>query len=477
MSLLDETKRLLRKNGLYPRRSLGQNFCIDKKLLEKMITFADLCVEDIVLEVGSGFGFLTNCLMECVKKVIAVERDPKLVRLLKERLGNSGGVTIVTGNILEAELPSFNKVVANPPYSISSELILFLYRRGFERAVLTLQKEFAEKLNAQVSTRNYGFLAVLSDYMAQVHILDRIPRESFYPSPKVESVIVAIETHAPKFKVLNKELFFEIVSYLFTQRNRKVRRPLESFLVTRRGMSKGEATLIMEYLPFTETRVRDMKPEDFGNLSERMRIFLECRKICYKKNRYYVFPEVYEPAEDTYLMAEKLEVKQGEKVLDIGTGCGIFGIMASEKAERVVAIDINPNALKCAQFNAKLNKVNDKIDVILSDLFGGFNRKAKFDLIFFNPPYLPLQERTARKDWLERAWDGGWNGREPIEKFLVNIKDYLTEKGRVFFLQSSLSKPEMSVKKLREMGFETKIVAEEDLFFEKIVVIQAEKSR
>lgn len=456
-------------------RSLGQSFCVDEELLGRMVAYADLSVDDTVLEVGSGLGFLTRLLSEACKRVIAVELDPTLLEALRDHLKGRGNIRITPGNILEVELPSFDKVVANPPYSISSPLIMLLLKRSFKRAVLTLQKEFAERLIAHVGTRDYGPLAAIADYKVSAEVVEHLPRDTFYPQPKVESVVVLIKTHPPKFNVVDERLFFRVVEYLFTQRNRKVRSPLESFL-KEAGMKKAEAGIIVEGLPFTETRVYDVKPENFGALSDRIYPFLQSRRITFKGRSFYVFPEVYQPSDDTFLLAEHLDVREGERILDVGTGCGLLGVVAAERAGSVVAADVNPHALECAKFNAKLNHVAEKVDTVLSDLFAGFNEDAKFDLVVSNPPYLPADERIRSGKWLERAWYGGRSGREVIDRFLNSVGEHLAKNGRVLMVQSTLSNTDESLRRFREMGFEADVVAKEELFFEEIVVIQAKKS-
>ena len=246
-------------------------------------------------------------------------------------------------------------------------------------------------------------------------------------------------------------------------------------LAKKLGISKAEAKLILESLPFTEVRVRDVRPEDFGTLSNKVHIFLEGKRIGFKNHSFYVFPEVYEPAEDTFLAAEHLDVQEGDTVLDMGTGCGLLGIVTAEKAENVIVVDINPHALECALFNAKLNAVADKVDTLLSDLFRGFKAETRFNFIIFNPPYLPADEKIRPGTWLERAWYGGCSGTEIIDRFLKHVQTHIAESGRVLMIQSSLSNPEETIKTFRETGFETKVIAEEDFFFEKIMVIQAKK--
>ena len=293
MSLLDEIKCLLCSYNIHARRNLGQSFCVDDGLLRRMVAYSDLFRDDIVLEVGSGFGFLTRLLSEVAKQVIAVELDPKLLEALKNGLRDRRNVTLIRGNILEIELPMFNKIVANPPYSISSPLIMRLFERSFKCAVLTLQKEFAERLIASIGTRDYGPLSVIADYRVYPVILEHLSRSSFYPQPNVDSVVVSMKTYEPKFNVRDEKLFFRLVEHLFTQRNRKVKKPLESFFLKEMQVSKTEAGLIIKNLPFTEERVCSVEPEKFGLLSNEIYLFRQSRRITFKDRRFYVFPEVY----------------------------------------------------------------------------------------------------------------------------------------------------------------------------------------
>jgi len=196
-------------------------------------------------------------------------------------------------------------------------------------------------------------------------------------------------------------------------------------------------------------------------------------KIFFKDKTLYVFNGVYEPAEDTFLIAENLEVHVGEEVLDVGTGCGILSVLSAQKAATVVALDINPNAVKCTKFNANINGVSDKVEVIRGSLFEPLRRGDLFDVIIFNAPYLPTEEKP--NSWINYAWDGGNKGRETIDQFLAHAADHLKPEGRMFIVQSTLSDVEQTLKKMRKQGFDACVIAEQKAEFETITLIQAKR--
>jgi len=174
-------------------------------------------------------------------------------------------------------------------------------------------------------------------------------------------------------------------------------------------------------------------------------------------------PHVYEPAEDSFLLAHNLGLLDGESFLDVGTGSGIIALMAaSSGASQVLGVDVNPAAVELARKNTSENNIKN-IEFRISDLFE--NVSEKFDVIAFNPPYLPVSEGGE----LARAWSGGEKGVEVIERFLGEVSSHLSEGGRFLILLSSLNDPgELAQKHSLSKVAETKIP------FEKLFVYQAE---
>jgi release factor glutamine methyltransferase len=197
------------------------------------------------------------------------------------------------------------------------------------------------------------------------------------------------------------------------------------------------------------------------------------RRVFFANCVFQVGENVYEPAEDSFLFAENLRVTEREKVIDMGTGCGILGILAAAKADEVLAVDINPYAVACAKENAKLNRASDKIFFAQGDLFGPIRVGEGFDVILFNAPYLPSEE-GRESSWLVRAWAGGASGRHVIDGFIREAPKYLTHDGQILLMQSTLSNVEETFRRFKERGLTANVVAKRDLpFFETIVLLKA----
>jgi len=269
INLLQRAKHLLRLYSLFPKKRLGQHFTVNSDMLQRLVSHASITKDDIVLEVGAGLGFLTQLLSSKCKKVISVEVDPKIVRILRKQLHSLQNVDLIEGDILTVSLPPFNKVVSAPPYSISSPLLFRLLERKFDWAVLILQKEFAERLAASVGSKDYGRLTVTIYYRADVELLDYVPRTMFYPPPDVDSMMVRLKPRGSPFQVDDEDTFFELVRTLFTQRNRKVRNGLISFL-RKREITGKEAVELADSTVYSAKRVRELAPEDFGILTNEL---------------------------------------------------------------------------------------------------------------------------------------------------------------------------------------------------------------
>lgn len=203
------------------------------------------------------------------------------------------------------------------------------------------------------------------------------------------------------------------------------------------------------------------------------------KKVFFADHAFYISENVYEPAEDSFLFAENLDVGEGDVVLDMGTGCGILGIIAAEKASKVSAVDVNPHAVRCAKKNAELGGVSDRLFFIQGDLFTTIRTGEIFDVILFNAPYLPsgdVENRSIDRSWMGRAWSGGPTGREVIDSFIQKSPKYLKQNGHIFLMQSTLSGISETLRKFRDNGLTASVIAERALpFFETVVLVEAEQ--
>jgi 16S rRNA (adenine1518-N6/adenine1519-N6)-dimethyltransferase len=257
MDFKDVVQTLIRVGIVSPNKRLGQHFMVDGELLRRLVDYAYISNEDVVLEIGAGVGLLTKLLSEKARIVYAVELDRKLVNYLRTRFPDWSNVKIIEGDFLKIEIKGFNKVVSNPPYTISTPMILKLIKEKPDTIVLTLQEEFARKLYAKPGDSSYGRLTVLTALNYDVEVMERIPREAFYPKSKVKSVVVRLKRKAHTLDPMMFEAVKKIVTEAFTLRNKK----LTSFI--RRVVPN------MEINYDSKIRVYQTPPEVFLEIAER----------------------------------------------------------------------------------------------------------------------------------------------------------------------------------------------------------------
>jgi release factor glutamine methyltransferase len=196
------------------------------------------------------------------------------------------------------------------------------------------------------------------------------------------------------------------------------------------------------------------------------------KKVHFGDHVFLVDEHVYEPAEDTFLIAEKMRVEEDDTVLDMGTGCGILTVLAAEKAKSVLAVDVNPYALRCAGMNAENNGVKKRIEFRRGDLFQPIKQNERFSLILFNAPYLP-SEPDEEKSWIGKAWAGGRNGRKILDRFVMDAPNFLAAGGRIQLVQSSLSDVNRTIEMFGELDLRATVVAQVKVAFESIVLVEA----
>ena len=266
--LVKHTFYMIRRYGIRPRRWLGQNFIIEPKFIKEMLDAAGIGKGDVVLEVGAGLGTLTAALAQRCKKVIAVEVDPSLVRVLRKSL-QEDNVEIIQADILEYDPPSVDKVVSNVPYSIASPFTEKLLKDiKFKLAALTYQLEFAKRLYARPGYDDYSRLTILANYYASVEPVRVVPPTYFVPRPRVFSELLRIRPREVKpFVVHDEELFFSLVRTLFSQRRRVLRQALRHAL---RNLGLGESLwkhALDELSDYAPKRIYELAPEEFARIS------------------------------------------------------------------------------------------------------------------------------------------------------------------------------------------------------------------
>ncbi|MCR5431494.1 MAG: 16S rRNA (adenine(1518)-N(6)/adenine(1519)-N(6))-dimethyltransferase RsmA [Lachnospiraceae bacterium] len=249
MIINDEPARtigILKKYNLMPRKKFGQNFLIDSHVIGKIIDAAEIREDDCVLEIGPGIGTMTRHLCDRAARVIAVEIDRDLVKILKEDiLRDKDNLSIINEDILKVDVDELVKtenggrrikVVANLPYYITTPIIMGLFEKHVPMESLTLmvQKEVASRMCASPGTKDYGALTVAVSYYSECYLAANVPCNCFMPRPDVMSAVVRLKVlEDPPVRVNDPDSMFAIVKAAFGQR----RKTLQNALINAQGIS------------------------------------------------------------------------------------------------------------------------------------------------------------------------------------------------------------------------------------------------
>ncbi len=203
-----------------PNPKLSQNFMVDETVLQRIVAAAELKKNDVVLEIGSGTGFLTRELLKHCK-VVGIEKDAILAGLLRSELKEKN-FELLEGDALEMEWPRFSKLVSLPPYGISSDLVYKLLEQDFEEAFLVFQREFAEKILAEPGFLDYGCLSVWVQYQTEPKKGFLIPPTAFFPKPPSMSALVHLKKKKRFGSAKNDTAFLPFLKQLFRHKNKSI---------------------------------------------------------------------------------------------------------------------------------------------------------------------------------------------------------------------------------------------------------------
>lgn len=263
--------RLIAERGITPKKSKGQNFLIDDRVASRHVAYADIEKNDRVLEVGPGLGVLTKGLIATSENVTCIELDTALADFIEETYGDR--LTLIRGDAVNVDFPPFDKFVSNLPYSVSTPVIFKLLGYKFKKAVVMVQKEFADRMVADVGSPDYSRLTVNIFYRAECRILEKVPRSRFKPVPKVDSALVEIVPRKAPFEVYDEKLFFKVTEVTFNHRRKKI------------GTSLKSANLVTKEddIPHMDDRIESLRPSEIGDIANAIYLSRANRKhACYE---------------------------------------------------------------------------------------------------------------------------------------------------------------------------------------------------
>lgn len=274
MDLKDiKTQELVKKYNFKFSKSLGQNFLIDDSVLEDIVNGAEVNGEDFVIEIGPGVGTLTAQLLMKAKKVTSIELDNDLIPILTEELGEHENFNLIHNDALKVD---FNevigdeksvKLVANLPYYVTTPIIVKLLKDGYNFKSLTImiQKEVAERINAEPNCKEYGSLSVLVQYYCDTKIVRRVAPSSFIPRPKVESIVIRLDRLSePRVKAKDEKLMFELVRAGFNMRRKTLWNAAKAFNLSKEDLEKAFENSGVDQ----KRRAETLSLQEFANLAD-----------------------------------------------------------------------------------------------------------------------------------------------------------------------------------------------------------------
>ena len=275
------TMAMLQKHNFTAQKKFGQNFLIDPRVLERIVSAAEIGEEDCVLEIGPGLGTMTQYLAERAGRVIAVEIDKNLIPILEENLSPYGNVTLINADILKLDIGKLAeeenggrpfKVVANLPYYITTPIIMGLFesRVPLKSITVMVQKEVADRMQVGPGTKDYGALSLAVQYYAKPEIVANVPPNCFIPRPNVDSAVIRLTRYEePPVQVEDERRMFALIRAAFNQRRKTLVNALNN--APGLGISKEQAKAALEKIGLPPTiRGEALTLEQFARLSREL---------------------------------------------------------------------------------------------------------------------------------------------------------------------------------------------------------------
>lgn len=275
------TIETIKKYDFAFQKKFGQNFLIDSHVLDKIIAAAGVTKEDVVLEIGPGFGTMTQYLAEAAKEVIAVEIDKTLIPILHETLADYENVTIINEDILKVDIAKLVeeknggkpiKVVANLPYYITTPIIMGLFESHvpLDNITVMVQKEVAQRMQAGPGTKDYGALSLAVQFYAEPYIVANVPPNCFIPRPGVGSAVIRLtKWDNPPIAVKDEKLLFALIRASFNQRRKTLQNSLVNGGIS---VTKEQVVEALEKLELSPTvRGEALTLEQFAALSDELK--------------------------------------------------------------------------------------------------------------------------------------------------------------------------------------------------------------